>query len=223
MEVPTHAEAREERRSSSMSRRMRATRIRVAAWVLKEAATWPGAVGMIGLSFLGSAFVPLALEPFVIVLTTNLPRFWRRFALCFAIGSILGGVATYIVGYLFFTTFGLPIIRFWGEEELWEKVLGLAQTSWWVIPVGVVSIGPGPTKLVTMAAGAANVAFLPFLVVLVTGRLIRFYATAYFARVFGQRMHEWYVSGRKRAVYASVVVLTVALILAYVAARAVLL
>jgi membrane protein YqaA with SNARE-associated domain len=202
---------------------MRAARIRVGSWVLKEAATWPGAVGMIVLSFLGSAFIPLALEPFVIVLTTNLPRLWRRFALCFAIGSILGGVATYVVGYLFFTTFGLPVIRFWGEEDLWEKVLALAHSSWWVLPVGVVSIGPGPTKLVTMAAGAANVAFPAFLLVLVTGRLIRFYATAYFARVFGQRMHEWYVSGRKRAVYVSVVILTAALIAAYVATRAILL
>ena len=71
---------------------------RVGLWILREASSPHGAAGIVGLAFLGSAFVPIALEPFLIVLVTNLPSLWRRFAICFAAGSGLGGVFTYTAG-----------------------------------------------------------------------------------------------------------------------------
>lgn len=208
------------RRLTSRSRFTR-LRIRVGTWILREAATLPGALAMVGLAFVGSAFVPVALEPFLIVLTTNLPHLWRRFALCFATGSILGGVTTYVIGYLFFATFGLAIVRFWGEEALFESIVSQTQSSWWLVPVGVVAVGPGPMKLVTMAAGAANVPFASFLLVLVAGRLVRFLVTSYVARVFGKRMHEWYVTGNRRAVYVGVALFCAALLIAYLSVRAI--
>jgi membrane protein YqaA with SNARE-associated domain len=212
--APTRPPAERER----WTRRLR---VRVGVWVLKEAATLPGAAAMVGLSFLGSAFVPIMLEPFQIVLTTNLPALWRRFALCFAVGSILGGVATYVIGYLFVSTVGMSIVRFWGEEAAFAHILAEAQSSWWLVPVGIVAVGPGPMKLVTMAAGAAKLAFAPFVLVLVAGRLVRFYVVGYFSRLFGKQMHEWYVSGRRRTVYIAAASLAFALVVAYAVARAV--
>lgn len=221
METPTEVGIRRGRRGETRSRRLRLMRIRVGRWILREAATVPGAIAMTGLAFLGSAFVPIALEPFLIILTTNLPHLWRRFALCFATGSILGGVATYVIGYLF-SNVGLAIVHFWGEEALWETIVAQANSNWWLVPVGIVAVGPGPTKLVTMAAGAANLWFPSFLVVLVVGRLVRFLVTSWFARIFGRRVHDWYVAGNKTAVYVSVALLCAALLFAYVAARALL-
>ncbi len=199
----------------------RRLRIRVGVWILKEAATLPGAIGIATLSFLGSAFVPIMLEPFLIVLTTNLPHLWRRFAFCFALGSVLGGVATYVIGYLFVATVGMSIVRFWGEEAAFEQLLSSARSSWWLIPVALVAVGPGPMKLVTMAAGAAKLAFLPFLGVLIAGRIVRFYSVSYFSRIFGKQMHEWYVAGRKRTVYLATAGLALALTIAYLIARAI--
>jgi membrane protein YqaA with SNARE-associated domain len=216
MEIPV--QAGEPRPDDRWTRRLR---IRVGVWILKEAATLPGAVAIVLVSFLGSAFVPIMLEPFLIVLTTNLPHLWRRFALCFALGSILGGVATYVIGRLFVATVGMSIVRFWGEEAAWERVLEGARSSWWLIPVALVAVGPGPMKLVTMAAGAARLAFPPFLAVLVAGRIVRFYVVSYFSRAFGKRMHAWYVSGRKRAVYVAAAALGAVLAAAYLVARAV--
>lgn len=199
----------------------RRLRIRVGTWILREAATFPGAVALVALSFVGSAFVPIMLEPFLIVLTTNLPRLWRRFAFCFTFGSILGGVATYLIGLLFISTVGMSIVRFWGEEAVFEQLLAQARSSWWLVPVGIVAVGPGPMKLVTMAAGAARLSFWPFLLVLVVGRILRFYTVSYLSRVFGKRMHAWYVSGRRRTVYISVCVVGAVLLAVYLAARAI--
>ena len=201
--------------------RMRRLRIRVGTWILREAATLPGAVAIVLLSFFGSAFVPIMLEPFLIVLTTNLPSLWRRFAFCFALGSVLGGVATYVIGRLFIETIGMSIVRFWGEEAAFEYVLSNARSSWWLVPVGIVAVGPGPMKLVTMAAGAARLSFPPFLLVLVLGRIVRFYGVSYLSRVFGKRMHEWYVAGRRRTVYIAVCAFGAVIAIAYLAARAI--
>jgi membrane protein YqaA with SNARE-associated domain len=197
----------------------RRLRIRVGVWILRESATLHGAAAIVLLSFLGSAFVPIMLEPFLIILTTNLPALWRRFALCFAVGSVLGGVATYVIGWLFIESIGMSIVRFWGEEAAFEQVLAHARSTWWLVPVGIVSVGPGPMKLVTMAAGAANLAFPPFLLVLVVGRLVRFYGVSYMSRLFGKRMHEWYVAGRRRTVYIAVCAVGAVLAIAYLTAR----
>jgi membrane protein YqaA with SNARE-associated domain len=77
---------------------------RFYAWVLREAHTIEGGVGLVVLAFTGSAIVPLLLEPPLVVLTSGIPRLWRRFALLFALGSIVGGIFTYVVGYAFIET-----------------------------------------------------------------------------------------------------------------------
>jgi len=193
---------------------------RTALWILREAASIHGAAGIVGVSFLGSAFVPIALEPFLIVLVTNLPNLWRRFAFCFAAGSVLGGIFTYTVGYLFFPAIGLPIIQFWGEEAAWAHVLELARSRWWILPVAFVSVGPGSMKLVSMAAGAAHVPFWGFVLVFVGGRIVRFVVLAYASRAFGRQMHAWYTGGHKRYVVASLVAVVLALAGAYALVRA---
>jgi len=198
----------------------RRTRVRVGRWILTESATAAGAAGIVVLAFAASAIVPIALEPFLIILTTNLPHLWRRFALCFSAGSVLGAVAVYFVGTFFLSTFGLAVIRFWGEEQAWARVLETAHSNWWLVPVAAVAVGPGPMKLVAMAAGAAGISFAPFLAVLVAGRLVRFFALALFSRKFGQTMHAWYVQGRRRAVFAAVAVLCVVLVVGWLAVRA---
>jgi len=199
----------------------RRVRIRVGVWILNEAATLPGALAIIAVSFLGSALVPIALEPFLIVLTTNLPNLWRRFALCFSVGSILGGLSSYVIGFLFVGSIGMRIVRFWGEEAAFAHLLEGARSSWWLVPVGVVAVGPGSMKLVAMAAGAAKLAIGPFLAVLVAGRLVRFYALSYFSRAFGKRLHMWYVNGRRTTIYVAVASLGAVLLAAYFVARAI--
>jgi hypothetical protein len=114
------------RRSGARARLGRALR-RSYRWVLREAETRTGAAAMVALSFTGSAFVPIFLEPPLILLTSGLPNLWRRFALLFAAGSVLGGVATYVIGYAFVETVGLAVIRFWGAEASWAHLMELAQ------------------------------------------------------------------------------------------------
>jgi membrane protein YqaA with SNARE-associated domain len=187
---------------------------RLYAWIVREAETPAGAAGMVGLSFVGSGIVPFLLEPPLIVLTTGLPRLWRRFALLFSLGSILGGVLTYVIGYAFIETIGQTVIHFWHAERSWNDMIATVQGRWGFALVAYIALGPGPYKLVTMAAGAAEMSFPAFLAILVLGRSARFLIVAWLARLFGERVRGWFETrpGVTTYVIASIVIAVVTLV-----------
>jgi membrane protein YqaA with SNARE-associated domain len=184
-------------------------------WVLREAHTAAGAVGLVVLAFTGSAIIPLLLEPPLVVLTNGVPRLWRRFALLFAFGSIVGGVFTYVIGYAFVETVGRFVIRAWAAEGMWEHFLALARSRWGFAIVAAISLGPGPYKIITMAAGAAAMPFPAFLAILAVGRCARFLAVSWLAKVFGPRVSTWLGARADTAHYVAIVALAAAALLVY--------
>jgi membrane protein YqaA with SNARE-associated domain len=186
-------------------------------WVLREAHTVEGGVGLVVLSFTGSAIIPLLLEPPLVVLTSGIPRLWRRFALLFALGSIIGGVFTYVIGYAFIETIGQVVIRAWAAEGMWQHFLDIARSKWGFAMVAAISLGPGPYKIITMAAGAAAMPFPAFLGILVVGRCARFLAVGWLTRVFGPRVSRYIGTRTDTAHYVAFVALGVAAILVYLA------
>jgi len=190
---------------------------RYYARILDEAHTTRGSVGLVALAFTGSAIIPLLLEPPLVVLTSGLPRLWRRFALLFALGSIVGGVFTYIVGYAFIETVGRVVIRAWAAEGMWTHFLEIARSRWGFAMVAAISIGPGPYKIITMAAGAASMPFPVFLGILVVGRCARFLAVSWLTKVFGPRVSHWIGARSNTAHWVAVGVLAAAAILVYFA------
>jgi membrane protein YqaA with SNARE-associated domain len=184
-------------------------------WVLRESHTTAGGAGLVVLAFTGSAIVPLLLEPPLVVLTNGVPRLWRRFALLFAFGSIVGGVFTYVVGYAFIETVGQFVIKAWAAEGMWEHFLALARSRWGFAMVAAISLGPGPYKIITMAAGAAAMPFPAFLAILAVGRCARFLAVSWLAKVFGPRVSQWLGARADTAHYVAIIVLAVAAVLVY--------
>jgi membrane protein YqaA with SNARE-associated domain len=186
-------------------------------WVLREAHTVEGGAGLVVLAFTGSAIVPLLLEPPLVVLTSGVPRLWRRFALLFALGSIIGGVFTYVIGYAFIETVGRFVIRAWAAEGMWSHFLDIARSKWGFAMVAAISIGPGPYKIITMAAGAAGMSFPAFLGILVVGRCARFLAVSWLTKVFGPRVSRWIGTRTDTAHYVAIAVLAAAALVVYFA------
>jgi membrane protein YqaA with SNARE-associated domain len=186
-------------------------------WVLDEAHTTRGSFGLVALAFTGSAIIPLLLEPPLVVLTSGLPRLWRRFALLFALGSIVGGVFTYVVGYAFIETIGQVVIRAWAAEGMWSHFLEIARSRWGFAMVAAISIGPGPYKIITMAAGAASMPFPAFLAILVVGRCARFLAVSWLTKVFGPRFSHWIGARSNTAHWIAIGLLGLAALLVYFA------
>src|SRR5215217_9174219 len=62
------------------------------------------------LELVGCTVIPLPNALAMVALVTAAPRKWKRFATSATIGSIAGGLALYVIGRLFFQSYGQSLI-----------------------------------------------------------------------------------------------------------------
>ncbi|MBN2244398.1 MAG: DedA family protein [Candidatus Aminicenantes bacterium] len=155
-------------------------------WVLHWAETPYGPLALFLLAFAESSFFPIPPDVLLIALCLgSISKSWR-FALYTAAGSILGGMAGYLIG------FGL-----WGAvdsfffkyipgftPETFNKVLFHYQKSgfWYVFLAGLTPI---PYKVFTIASGVFQMNFVPFIIASSISRSLRFFTIAALFRRFG--------------------------------------
>ena len=91
---------------------------------------------------------------------------------------ITGGIFGYFIGYELMEIVGRPIIDFYNANHYWLRVEEAYRG-----PVGVwflvaAAFTPIPYKVATIAAGATQMPFIPFLVASALGRAARFFLVA---------------------------------------------
>lgn len=112
-------------------------------------------------------------------------RSWY-YALITTLFSVLGGIFGYIIGY-----YGMEIIAPWIAASSLNA--SYHQVESWFITHGVLVIfiagfSPIPYKLFTIAAGALNMAFLPFVLASFLGRGLRFFLVSTVMYFMGERL-----------------------------------
>lgn len=130
-----------------------------------------------GMSFAESVFFPIPPDVMLAPMTLARPdRAWWYAALT-TIGSVLGGVCGYILGWFAFEGLIQPLIEQWGyNAKLDNAVSWFEAYGVWV--VFLAGFSPIPYKVFTISAGFLNMAFLPFLIASAIGRGMRFYLVA---------------------------------------------
>ena len=89
-------------------------------------------------------------------------------------GAILG----YAIGHGFMATLGQPIVDFYHAQHYWDQVVELYNGTWGVWFLAGAAFTPIPYKVATIAAGATDMPFVPFLLVSALGRGARFFLVA---------------------------------------------
>jgi len=155
---------------------------------LSEYLTVMGIPGLFIISFLDSAFVPLAGGPdaVILLLAWQRPAIFFWIALTAAIGSTFGNMVLYGIG------------RKGGEKALVrfnpDRVIQIEQKMQiygaWAVLGAVLAPPPFPTKLVILAAGVLKTGKLRFGISVFCGRLIRYSLVAWLAAKFGSRAAE---------------------------------
>jgi membrane protein YqaA with SNARE-associated domain len=159
---------------------------RLYDWVLHWAETPYGAPALFLLAFVESSVFPVPPDVLLITLCLSLPeRSWYYATLC-SVGSVLGGIAGYLLGWgcwalvdeLFFTF--VPGFT----PELFAKVQALyASHDFWV--VFAAGFTPIPYKVITIAAGVFLINFPVFVLASAMSRSARFFLVAGLIRSFG--------------------------------------
>jgi len=153
-------------------------------WVMKLAADRNAPSALFGVSFIESSFFPIPPDVMLIpmVLAERLKAWW--FAFIATVGSVLGGVAGYLIGLYLFDLIGQPVIDFYGFGEKFESFRTQYNDygAWIVFIAGVT---PFPYKVITIASGATELNFMVFMVASLLARGLRFYVVAALLYWFG--------------------------------------
>ncbi len=141
---------------SGWSRRLR---IRVEALAeSRRAAYW-----LFAIALAEASVFPIPPDVLLLPLAGAAPRrAWRLAAIC-TVGSLLGAVVGWLIGYLLYDMVGRPILSFYGVTEQAEAVLTKYDENA-VLAIAVAGFTPIPFKVFTILAGMKATVALPTLV-----------------------------------------------------------
>jgi len=162
---------------------------RLYEWMLSWAGHPAGVWALFVLAVVESSVFPIPPDVLLIALSIGHPpqAFW--FATVCSIGSVLGAMVGYAIGYgvwhlvsdFFFTYVpGFTPDLFKSVCEQYEKY------SFWI--VFTAAFTPIPFKVITISAGVTKISFLPFVIASIVGRAARFFLVAGSIWKFGAPM-----------------------------------
>jgi len=153
-------------------------------WVLNWAETPYGSWALFILAFAESSFFPVPPDVLLIALAISIPAKAFRYALICSAGSVLGGIAGYVIGYQFMDLIGFRILNFYGLMEKYDIISDLyGRYNAWA--VGIAGFTPVPYKVFTISAGAFKINFPVFLMASVVSRSARFFLVGWLIYKFG--------------------------------------
>ena len=158
-------------------------------WTVHWADTPQGLAALFLVALAESSFFPIPPDVLLIAIVAANPRRWLFAASTCSAGSLVGAAAGYAIGAGLMATVGQPIIDFYGAGHHWERFVGLAET-WGTWFLAAAAFTPIPFKVATIASGAIEMPFGPFLVVSLIGRALRFFLVAGLLRVFGAHIRR---------------------------------
>jgi membrane protein YqaA with SNARE-associated domain len=163
---------------------------RLYDWVMGLAAHPKASAWLFVIAFMESSFFPIPPHIMLIpmVIADRAKAWW--YATVVTVGSVLGGIAGYFIGYGLFEQIGKPVLEFYG---MGKKFAAFAQNyndfgAWIVFTAGVT---PFPYKVITIASGATQLNFLVFMIASIAARSIVFFAIAGLLYAFGQPIREF--------------------------------
>lgn len=181
---------------------------RLYDWMMRNASNERAPQALFWVSFIESSFFPIPPDVMLVpMVLANRAKAWV-FATIATVGSVIGGVFGYAIGYFLFDQIGKPILAFYGKAESFDQF-----TQWfneWGVWILIIKgMTPFPYKVLTIAAGVAHMPLLEFCVASVVARAMRFFLVAALLYFFGEPIRD-FIERRLSLVTTVLVVLLVA-------------
>jgi membrane protein YqaA with SNARE-associated domain len=177
----------------------------------KSAEWWLGAI-----SFVESSVFVVPAEALLVPMGLARPQRAYRYALITTVGSVLGGIAGWLLGYYAYELIARPVLEFYGALDKFEMLRSSASRD--AILVMLITSGVAhlpPMKVVTILSGAAAVDIWLFIGSAIVARGGKFFVIAWLLRRYGEPIRD-FIEKRLGLIALAAVV---ALILLYVASR----
>lgn len=162
---------------------------RIYEWVLGWAQTPYAVPALFVLAFVESSFFPIPPDVLLIALALSIPAKAFRYAAWCTVGSVLGGLFGYFIGYALWATVEPYLIPHVFSREKFNEVNDW-YNEWGLLAVFTAAFSPIPYKVFTVAAGIAKLNLLGFTGASIVGRGGRFFLVALIIRRAGPRAKE---------------------------------
>jgi membrane protein YqaA with SNARE-associated domain len=158
---------------------------RLYHWTVSWAEHPAGTHALFWIAFAESSFFPIPPDILLIALCFGARHKWAKYAFVCMLGSVLGGVAGWLIGWGLRDTVALPLLGMFdpsgGTREKIETWYG-AYGFWGII---IAAITPIPYKVFTVFSGMMSYSLPLLIVASVLGRGFRFFIVAGIIRIFG--------------------------------------
>ena len=153
-------------------------------WVLSWAESPYSTYALFFLAFAESSFFPIPPDVLLIALAISKPTKAFRYAGVCTIGSLMGGVVGYMIGFYGYEAIGQPIVELYNGQEIMLSIKEKYDMMgfWGVL---IAAITPIPYKVFTISAGFFSFSFSEFILASIIGRSFRFFAVALLIWKFG--------------------------------------
>jgi membrane protein YqaA with SNARE-associated domain len=158
---------------------------RLYNWMMGLAGSKRAAPALFGVSFIESSVFPIPPDLMLIpmVLADRKKAFW--YATVATVGSVLGGLLGYAIGYYLLEAVGQPVMRFYGLTQKFDQAaMWFNENGVWVLIAK--GMTPIPYKLLTITAGAVKMNLAAFTGASIIARAMRFFMVAGLLYFFGE-------------------------------------
>ncbi len=139
------------------------------------------------IAFAESSFFPIPPDVLLIAIALLKPNLSFRYALICSIGSVLGGMFGYLIGFQFYEFIGKKIIEFYHLQQQYDAVKIMYDKNAFVA-IAIAGFTPIPYKVFTIAAGAFQVSFTTLVIASALSRSARFFIVGGLIYFLGPRV-----------------------------------
>ena len=168
-----------------------------------------------GISFIESFVFPIPPDVIIIPMTIAKPNSWLKIALIATVGSVMGAILGYFIGYVFFNEIGIKIFELYGVDNisfLKDKVSSDGGVLAWMTLLAIAGFTPVPFKLLTITSGFIHFNFFYFVIISILTRGSRFFIIAFLIGNFGPAMKKII---EKKLITISIIFSIIVIIIAY--------
>jgi membrane protein YqaA with SNARE-associated domain len=165
---------------------------RLYHWTLslaaRESAEWW--LGVI--AFVESSIFLIPAEVLLVPMGLARPERAYRYALVATVGSVLGGIAGWLLGYYAYEMIARPVLAFYGSLDTFEALRSSSSRD--AILLLLITSGLAhlpPMKVVTILSGAAAVNLWLFIGSAIVARGLRFAVLAWLLRRYGEPIRDF--------------------------------
>ncbi|MFH1540422.1 MAG: YqaA family protein [Elusimicrobiota bacterium] len=159
-------------------------------WVLSLTESKHSNWALFLLAFAESSFFPIPPDVLLITLSVGKPTKSFFYATISTIGSVLGGIFGYAIGYGIWEVIKGFFFRYVFSEVLFLKVQGLYQHNAF-LAVFTAGFTPIPYKVFTIAGGVCHIGLTVFILASVLSRAARFFMVAGLIWKFGKKINNF--------------------------------